>query len=838
MAVVEGSKTYRISRGDKNNAVCSNKEVSWSKICATLSKHKIAQSKEECGWFCGGSFRDGYRNNDNLECRSLLTIDIDEYSGGKDEIVFDVEMLGYACVVYTTWRSTAQAYRFRIVIPLSRDVTGDEYVTVMRWFAGQFPDLRIDESAFKPAQFMYMPSVSAELADESFALVLDGAEVDVDLALSLPVEKGALLQYDIDKSNEFDVDDSVNDDTNDNFLEVAIAHEPLDLSDEEIGAYLDAIADRAGDYGDWITVGQALHHQYRGSADGKVRWFEWSANSDKFDERLSESKWRSFTSNKRERPLTFASVIKMVKDSGVSVGVVIRDEAKKMVQAVNSDAGIGINCEESFEKLKRKLSKIPAHVVALTTRQQIAQDIYDGWGKGEGMTKAAIFRELCPAKKGVSIVETPSWVRDWVFIEKSCEYHDLKNGYGIKREAFNAKFDRMEECLAAERSASSMALTDWEMPTAIDKMYFPLAESMFKYEGMWYVNSYKKRGIEPCEVLDEDGQKVIDMMLAHLDFTLVEPTERLILLDWMTHIVQNIGDRINWAILLQGTQGGGKTYFTRILQGILGSNATQLDPNQFTKGTFSGWAYGSVLNIVEEIRISGDNRWSIIDRMKPYITNDTIQVEEKFCDSRTVPNFTSYFLLTNYQDALPITSGDRRYCVLYSRCQSEEHLFEMLGGESETNAYFVRLFTETDRRMDAICHYFMNRQISEGFSPKGRAPKTLSREKMIGYSVSHDLEEVRDLITHYQCDVINETILDVTLLSKLNVDEFEPSLANKLPKTSILNRILLQLGYEKMQDRINVPTPDGGRKKHTLWRKSSANENDVWQIVKKHYKQV
>lgn len=824
-------KTYRISRGEKNSAVCTNKVVTWDAVCRVLGKHKVAQSKEQCGWFCGGSFKEGYRNTENLECRSLLTIDIDDCEMDYDEIVFELEMLGFALVAYSTWRSSAGAYRFRVVLPLSREITGDEYVAVMRWFA-TLTDLKIDESAFKPAQFMYMPSVSAELVDESFTLVLEGSEVDVNLPLSLPAEKDALLQYDIDKSNEFDVE--VDDD---NFLEVAIAHEPLDLSDEEVDAYLDAIVDVAGDYSKWITVGQALHHQYRAGDDGKARWFEWSANSDKFDARLSESKWRSFTSDKRARPLTFASVIKMVKDSGISVGVVIRDEAKKMMESVADGVGREINCEEEYDKLRRKLSKIPAHIVALTKRQQIAQDIFDGWGKGEGMTKAAIFRELCPAKKGVTVIESPSWVHDWVFIEKSCEYHDLKFNYSIKREAFNAKFDRMEECIAAERSASSMALTDWEMRTAIDKMYFPLAESMLKYEELWYVNSYKKRGVEPCEELDEDGQRVIDMMFKHLEFTLVEPKERTILLDWMSHIVQKIGDRINWAILLQGTQGGGKTYFTRILQGILGSNATQLDPNQFTKGTFSGWAYGSVLNIVEEIRISGDNRWSIIDRMKPYITNDTIQVEEKFCDSRTVPNFTSYFLLTNYQDALPITSGDRRYCVMYSRCQSEEHLFELLGGENETNQYFVKLFNETDRRMDAICHYFMRREISADFVPKGRAPKTLSREKMIGYSVSHDSEEVKDLIAHYHCDVINETILDVTLLTKLNFEEFEPSIP-KLPKTAVLNRILLQLGYEKMQIRINVPTPDGARKKHTLWRKSSANENNVWHEVKKYYKQV
>jgi hypothetical protein len=77
----------------------------------------------------------------------------------------------------------------------------------------------------------------------------------------------------------------------------------------------------------------------------------------------------------------------------------------------------------------------------------------------------------------------------------------------------------------------------------------------------------------------------------------------------------------------------------------------------------------------------------------------------------------------------------------------------------------------------------------------------------------------------------------VTLLTKLNFEEFEPSIS-KLPKTAVLNRILLQLGYEKMQIRLNVPTADGGRKKHTLWRKSSANENNVWHEVKKYYKQV
>jgi hypothetical protein len=832
-------KLYRISRGDKNSAVCRNKEVTWERLCRVLSKHKIAKTKEQEGWFCGGGFSDGYRNTDNLLGRSLLTIDIDECSAGLDEITFDLEMLGLRLVAYSTWRSSVEAYRFRVVLPMSREVSADEYVQVMRWFAAEMCEFTIDESAYKPAQFMYMPSVSAESAGDAFTLVLDGNEIDVDVALQyVPSVVERLPQAVVKDYLTVEVD-GVDGDGDDNFLELALVHEPIDVSDAMVDAYLDALVECAGDYAQWITVGQALHHQYRGSDDGKLLWLHWSANSDKFNAADIDKKWHSFKTEKKARPLTFATVIKLVKDRGISVGEIVEEQVKAAIVTVTGAEGLGVDNDRAYEDVRNKLRKLPLSAVSLTKRQQIAQDIYDRWGKGEGMTKSAIVRELCPPKKGGLVIEEmPAWMRDWVYVQRPMEFHNIRHGYSIKREAFNAEFDRMEECVAAERSASSMALVDWKMDTVIDTMYWAdKNEGVFvnDNDGLRYVNSYKKRGVLPCETMDADGLGVVDMMLKHLEFTLAEPKERVILLDWMCHVVQNIGSKVNWAILLQGTQGGGKTYFTKILQGILGTNATQLDPKQFTKGTFSGWAYGSVLNIVEEIRLSGDNRWTIIDTMKPYITNETIQIEEKFSNSRTVPNFTSYFLLTNYQDALPITNGDRRYCVLYSRCQSEEHLFTLLGGEQQTNKYFEKLFLETERRMDALCHYFMNRKISVDFSAKGRAPKTLSREKMIGYSVSHEFDDVKDLIAHYHCGVINENIVDITLLGKLNFEEFDPAVL-KLPKTSALTRILLQIGYEKVHKRIDVPTGNDGRKKHTIWRRSTTDEEAVIKKVKEHYK--
>lgn len=70
----------------------------------------------------------------------------------------------------------------------------------------------------------------------------------------------------------------------------------------------------ADDRGNWRKVGTALHH-----ADpeyGREVWNEWSAKSDKFDERTQEQNWRSFTSEPDGKPVTVASLFKLARDAG------------------------------------------------------------------------------------------------------------------------------------------------------------------------------------------------------------------------------------------------------------------------------------------------------------------------------------------------------------------------------------------------------------------------------------------------------------------------------------------------------------------------------------------
>ena len=60
---------YNISKGKRIEATVSRHRCSWEKIVSTLSKHKVGESKEDNGYFVGGTFNGNYRNKENVHTR-------------------------------------------------------------------------------------------------------------------------------------------------------------------------------------------------------------------------------------------------------------------------------------------------------------------------------------------------------------------------------------------------------------------------------------------------------------------------------------------------------------------------------------------------------------------------------------------------------------------------------------------------------------------------------------------------------------------------------------------------------------------------------------------------
>ena len=833
------SRLYKISRAERNSANVELKELTWDKIAKVLSQHKVGEDKESRGNFVGGWFKDNYRNKENMLKRSLLTLDVDHYSGDLDDLEFDLSLLPFSYVVYSTWRSRPGDLRFRIVIPLTHDIDAENYPALCRSFADKFKQFQFDLSGYKPEQFMYMPCVSSD--SEPFSFIGDdgcGIELDPD---SFNLEQ---FKDDFD-ANRIE--------TVDNDFELMIAQQPLDISSDEIEAYLMMYPASDLDYDAWLKVGSALHHQFRGDEEGYMHWLRWSEKSVKHDESLMPMKYKSFGKTKT-KPVTFASIKWMVDGGSVGGTVggsselqvvnrsVVLDDLKEQAKAITDDT--------SYLALSNKLSRLNLAIVSETQRQQLSVLIWDSWGKSVGMTKGAIKKELMPPKRNrtAGLDDAPEWVDGWVYVESVCEFYNIDLHYGIKREAFNAKFDRENECVMADKPASVMALTVWHIPTVVGCMFWPGAAEMFEYEGKRMLNSYRESGVRPWDGrvdgveggieggMGVENDPVIAAFLAHLKFMIEDEREREIVLDWMTWIIQNPGSRVNWALLIQGTQGSGKSFLANVLQWVLGINVRMLDPTAIS-GRFTAWAQGALVNVVEEIRISGENRWAIVDRMKPFISNTTVLIEEKGRDHRTVPNFTSYLMLTNHKDAIPLVKDDRRYCVIYGRIQSEEQLYAELGGAKGVEDYFTRLFDECEKGADKLSFFFRTRQIVSPFSSKGRAPQTKARLEMIDYAVSDEHVRLLDAIERHRCDVINERIVDATYFKHLCERDGEQAIHPKK-----MMHFLLEMGYRKLIKRVRIKSKNLNQ---SVWMRNTVPsenftvpEEEIEKIVKSFHENL
>ncbi len=120
-----------------------------------LPKTERDRAKDK-GGFVGGQLKNNRRKIDSVVCRSMLTMDADHaVVGFIDLFLRDFQ---YASCVYTTHSHTPEAPRCRIIVPLTRDVSPDEYVALTRFLAADWGIDQFDECSYKPNQLMYWPT--------------------------------------------------------------------------------------------------------------------------------------------------------------------------------------------------------------------------------------------------------------------------------------------------------------------------------------------------------------------------------------------------------------------------------------------------------------------------------------------------------------------------------------------------------------------------------------------------------------------------------------------------------------------------------------------------------
>lgn len=150
---------------------------------ARMSKEEQSNVKD-VGGFVGGYLSGGIRKNSNVMYRTVATLDIDY---GTVNVWDDFTMaFGFAAMIYSTHKHSSKTPRYRLVFPLSRQVSPAEYEPLCRKIAAEIGIDLFDDTTYELPRLFYWPSTSKD-ADFVFDYQ-DGPACDVDAILSQYVD--------------------------------------------------------------------------------------------------------------------------------------------------------------------------------------------------------------------------------------------------------------------------------------------------------------------------------------------------------------------------------------------------------------------------------------------------------------------------------------------------------------------------------------------------------------------------------------------------------------------------------------------------------------------------
>lgn len=344
----------------------------------------------------------------------------------------------------------------------------------------------------------------------------------------------------------------------------------------------------------------------------------------------------------------------------------------------------------------------------------------------------------------------------------------------------------------------------WRPPTAHNVCFRPEdPDHIIEDGGETLANIYR-----PIIDVSEPGD--VSRFTSLVDMMFGAPRDREILLAYMAACTQYKGRKFQWAPLLQGPEGNGKTFLTNCLMNALGKKYCHVVKASDLAGNgakFNAWLFGKLFIAIEEIKVG--NKVEMMEVLKPLITNEKEEIQAKGRDQFTGDNRANFILTSNYLDALNLKVDSRRYAPLMSTAQTYEAMKE----RGLTPAFFADLWNwakgvgEYDGKtpgFNHITYYLNNYKIPDELNPAVacvRAPMTTRRDEFVKASAGRVEQEIIEAIGQGEAGFaggwVSSSALD-RLLIGLRIH-------NKVSHTK-RKEILMDLGFVP-----HPALPDNGR---------------------------
>ncbi len=738
---------------------------------------------------------------------------------------------GFNFVAHLTASSTPERPRMRIVVDASH-IPLALYPKAVSTVGAMLGLPTITKESLVAVQPMFLPTLFSDSGDDHpvIAYSLEGRAFEVN-----DIKGEGQVPTTVSEKKPLNWESSLDELM---FLKAPIPEITLAVAEEAL-SNIDPDCSRA----EWLDCAAALKHQFAPHKleEAFTLFHDWSEKGTKYQsEEECKTQWNSFRPTPIGRvPVTIRTLLKYAVNSGWD-DKKVKDTCFNALIRWMEEAG---SITELMEKGAHKIMATPLlsavqedvliHQLCKQAKSRFAYTI-----SATAIRKdiARIKQEIKNQEKPAEKVREPVWAKGVCYISAADEFYRHRTGEKYKAASFNSSYSRwllptedMLKDAGIPVTPSSLstplvmpkeyALNHLKIAAVYDYAYDPSqpTDMFFVSRGRKYVNTYSPTYPE----LDPRRAAQAGMLFqTHLCNLIAEPEYRRILTDFMSYMVQFPGRKIRWAVFIQSAEGAGKTFFAKAMQAVLGFEHVKVLSDGSIKSGYNEWAFGSQFVAVEEIYVNGANRHAIMNTIKPLISNDDLDVNEKFRNSRKADNITNYMLFSNHHDALAITPNDRRYFVLKSPLQHKSQVLAL--GED----YFAPLYSMLRDNPGALRSYLMNWEISPSFRPDGHAPRTKYVAEMVQDSATDLTAAIRRLLLEGDYPLIQYDIVSTkVLMDVIQLDERIQKVSNQLISHTLREEGFYQIGRHMF-----------GTDRHYIWVRRGADEKNAVANASKRFK--
>lgn len=386
---------------------------------------------------------------------------------------------------------------------------------------------------------------------------------------------------------------------------------------------------------------------------------------------------------------------------------------------------------------------------------------------------------------------------DWIYVEQTSEFVQPDTGRLLSRSNFNL----LHSAVTGEAKPDETFIA-FGGKVADKLVYLPdqyrADEPLVEMDdGQVGINTYRPVGI-PAVPENWKARGEWKLVRDHIEHLFV-PEEARLVIQFMAHNVQFPGRKIRWALLMKGAQGDGKTTISRVLNSVMPAKAVKVVSNETLQSAFTGWAMGACVLALEEVRAVGHSRHDVLNKLKPIITNDMVEIVRKGKDGFEVPNVVNIMAMTNHADALPVGDEDRRFAVVFTRFEKREEVMAAMPRE-----YFDKLYeviNSSDEEVRGVVRGWLLSIDLSGFDRHGAPEITESKLRMAQACLGDDEVDVQEALESDYMGICEEFV-DTSALNCALREQGGREL-----KSSRLSKVLTRLGWEKLDRKIKA----GGR---------------------------